>query len=70
MLGGDPGEILTRVERIDAVTPAVVQEAFKKYFPLDRLHRRHADARAGPVDDVHRPTVSIPSIGTIVISGQ
>ena len=36
MLGRDPGEILTRVERINAVTPAVVQEAFKKYFPLDR----------------------------------
>jgi zinc protease len=36
MLGRDPGEILTRVERIDAVTPAIVQEAFKRYFPLDR----------------------------------
>jgi zinc protease len=36
MLGRDPGEILTRVERIDAVTPAIVQEAFRKYFPLDR----------------------------------
>ena len=36
MLGRDPGEILTRVERINAVTPAVVQEAFRKYFPLDR----------------------------------
>ncbi len=36
MLGRDPGEILTRVERINAVTPAIVQEAFRKYFPLDR----------------------------------
>jgi zinc protease len=36
MLGRDPGEILTRIERINAVTPAIVQEAFRKYFPLDR----------------------------------
>jgi zinc protease len=31
-----PAEILTRAQRIDAVTPAGVQEVFKKYFPLDR----------------------------------
>ena len=36
MLGGDPGEILTRSQRIDAVTPTLLQEVFKKYFPLDR----------------------------------
>jgi zinc protease len=36
MLGRDPGEILTRPERINAVTPAVIQEAFRRYFPLDR----------------------------------
>jgi zinc protease len=36
MLGRDPGEILTRDERIDAMTPAVIQETFRKYFPLDR----------------------------------
>jgi zinc protease len=36
MLGRDPGEILTRVDRINAVTPAVVQQAFRQYFPLDR----------------------------------
>jgi zinc protease len=36
MLDRDPGEILTRVERINAVTPQVIQETFKKYFPLDR----------------------------------
>ena len=36
MLERDPGEILTRVERINAVTPQAVQETFKKYFPLDR----------------------------------
>jgi len=32
----DPKEIVTRPSRIDAVTPATVQEAFRKYFPADR----------------------------------
>jgi zinc protease len=32
----DPGEILTRGKRIDAVTPQVLQEVFKQYFPADR----------------------------------
>jgi zinc protease len=32
----DPGEILTRAKRIDAVTPEVLQEVFKQYFPADR----------------------------------
>ena len=32
----DPGEILTRVKRIDAVTPQLLREVFKKYFPADR----------------------------------
>jgi zinc protease len=36
MLGRDPGEILTRNERIDAVTPQVLQDVFKRYFPSDR----------------------------------
>jgi zinc protease len=36
MLGRDPGEILTRNERIDAVTPQVLQDVFKLYFPSDR----------------------------------
>jgi zinc protease len=36
MFGTPPGEILTRTQRIDAVTPAGVQEAFRNYFPLDR----------------------------------
>jgi len=36
MLGRDPGEVLTRPARIDALTPAVLQETFRKYFPLDR----------------------------------
>ncbi|HEV8209988.1 MAG TPA: insulinase family protein, partial [Vicinamibacterales bacterium] len=32
----DPGEILTRGKRIDAVTPQVLQEVFKQYFPAER----------------------------------
>jgi zinc protease len=35
-LGRDPAEILTRTERIDAVTPQILQEVFKQYFPSDR----------------------------------
>ena len=37
MWGQDPAMIAHRVERINAVTPATVQEAFKKYFPVDRM---------------------------------
>jgi predicted Zn-dependent peptidase len=36
MLGRDPGEIVTRNERIDAVTPQILQDVFKRYFPSDR----------------------------------
>jgi zinc protease len=36
ILGGDPHEILTRGERIDSITPQVLQDAFKRYFPADR----------------------------------
>jgi zinc protease len=36
LLGRDPGEILTRPARIDALTPEVLHDTFKKYFPLDR----------------------------------
>jgi zinc protease len=36
MLGRDPAEILTRNERIDAVTPQILQDVFRKYFPSDR----------------------------------
>jgi zinc protease len=36
LLGRDPILMLTRLQRIDAVTPAVLHETFKKYFPLDR----------------------------------
>jgi zinc protease len=34
--GKDPSEILTRLTRINAITPADIQASFKKYFPLDR----------------------------------
>ena len=36
MIGADPREILTRNERIDAVTPARLRDVFRTYFPLDR----------------------------------
>jgi zinc protease len=36
MLGGNPLDIPTRAQRIESLTPAVVQDAFKKYYPLDR----------------------------------
>ena len=36
MWNQDPAIIAKRVERINALTPAMVQEAFKKYFPSDR----------------------------------
>jgi zinc protease len=36
MYDRDPGEILTRTKRIDAVTPQMLQDVFKKYFPNDR----------------------------------
>jgi zinc protease len=32
----DPSEILSRPKRIDAITPQVLQETFRKYFPSDR----------------------------------
>ena len=36
LLGGNPSDIITRTQRIEALTPAAVQDVFKKYFPLDR----------------------------------
>lgn len=36
LFGRDPKEILTRPARIDAVTPASIQDVFKRDFPLDR----------------------------------
>jgi zinc protease len=32
----NPADILRRSERIDAVTPAVVRDTFRRYFPMDR----------------------------------
>jgi zinc protease len=32
----DPKLILTREERIDAITPQILHEMYKKYFPMDR----------------------------------
>ena len=34
--GDDPQNILTRTERIDAVTPEALRETFRRYFPMDR----------------------------------
>lgn len=36
LLGRDPLSILKREERIAGVTPSILQETFRKYFPLDR----------------------------------
>jgi zinc protease len=36
MLAQNPSDILTRLKRIEAVTPATVRETVRKYFPLDR----------------------------------
>ena len=37
MLGQDPEEILRRPERIDAVSPELLQGVFRRYFPMDRF---------------------------------
>ena len=37
MWGQEPGMIAHRLDRINAITPAGVQDGFKKYFPADRL---------------------------------
>ena len=36
LLGRDPMLILSRLQRIDAVTPTNLHETFKKYFPAER----------------------------------
>jgi zinc protease len=36
LFGGDADDILRRNERIDAVTPAILRDMFRKYFPFDR----------------------------------
>ena len=37
LLGQDPVEILKRPDRINAVTPEVLREVFRRYFPMDRF---------------------------------
>jgi zinc protease len=44
LLDRDPMLILSRIQRIDAVTPAILHETFKKYFPADR----HTIVTLGP----------------------
>jgi zinc protease len=36
LLGGNPSDVITRNQRIDAVTPAAVKDVLTKYLPLDR----------------------------------
>jgi zinc protease len=36
MLGQNPAEIPRRAERIDAVTPEALKDAFRRYFPMER----------------------------------
>ena len=55
LLGRDPKEILTRPARIDAVTPATVQDAFKKYFPMDRYTVVTLLPSADPAAAANRP---------------
>ncbi|MEO8256177.1 MAG: insulinase family protein [Acidobacteriota bacterium] len=37
LLEQDPEEILRRPQRIDAVTPELIQGVFRRYFPMDRF---------------------------------
>jgi zinc protease len=37
IIGADPSEIVTRTARIETLTPALLQDVFKKYFPSDRM---------------------------------
>ena len=36
LFGGDPADVLKRKERIDTVTPAVLRDVYRKYFPFER----------------------------------
>jgi len=51
----DPKEILTRPARIDAVTPATIQEVFRTKFPLDRYTVVTLMPAAPPVAAASRP---------------
>ena len=37
LLGGELEDIVTRTQRIDSITPQILQEVFRKSFPLDRF---------------------------------
>ena len=37
LLGGELTDILTRRERIDSITPGILQEVFRRNFPLDQF---------------------------------
>ena len=53
--GRDPKEIITRPARIDAVTPATVQAAFRTYFPMDRYTVVTLLPSAAPAAAANRP---------------
>jgi zinc protease len=53
--GRDPREILTRPARIDAVTPATIQDVLKNKFPLDRYTVVTLAPAAPPVAAASRP---------------
>ena len=53
--GRDPKEIVTRPARIDAVTPATVQAAFRTYFPMDRNTVVTLVPAAAPATAANRP---------------
>src|SRR5262249_32031092 len=36
LLSQNPSDIPRRVERIDAVTPTLLRDVFRRYFPMDR----------------------------------
>lgn len=36
LYGFDPVDITRRAQRIDGITPQVLQDTFKQYFPFDR----------------------------------
>jgi hypothetical protein len=36
ILGWDPHRILARGERIESITPEILHETVKRYFPADR----------------------------------
>ncbi len=37
MLGQDPAEILRRPDRINSITPELLEDVFRRYFPMDRF---------------------------------